>query len=147
MFRVLVLCWYVSRRDSSDSSSFRPFCGFCCILGRVIWMSMGGDGFQTQRRKSWVPGKIRAEKVLADDMRGAGRPTGDEIDKSVLNPETSMFESGQFYLGQVTLSPILSFDSGETKTRLGSTHFSPKTQFLDVGQLWPLIQKSPPPRL
>ena len=27
---------------------------------------MGGDGFQPQRRKSWVPGKIRAEKVLAD---------------------------------------------------------------------------------
>ena len=98
---------------------------------------MGGDGFQTQRRKSGYRGKIMAEKVLADDMRGVGRPTGDEIDKSVLNPETAMFESGQFYFGQVSLSPILFFDSGEQITRLGSTHCSPKTQFLDVANCGP----------
>ena len=54
---VVLIC--VSRRHSGDSSSFRPVC-FCCIDG-----SMGGDGFQTQRRKSRVPGKIRDEKVLA----------------------------------------------------------------------------------
>ena len=34
---------------------------------------MGGDGFQTQRMKSWVPGQIRAEKVLADAITIDGR--------------------------------------------------------------------------
>ena len=33
---------------------------------------MGGDVFQTQR-KSWVPGQIRAEKVLADAITIDGR--------------------------------------------------------------------------
>ena len=37
----------------------------CCFHVRIFWPSMGGDGFQTQR-KSWVPGHIRAEQVLAD---------------------------------------------------------------------------------
>ena len=27
---------------------------------------MGGDGLQTQRSKSWIPGKISAEEVLSD---------------------------------------------------------------------------------
>ena len=72
MFGVLVLCC-VSRRDSGDRSSFSLLFGFCCIIGRVVWLSMGGDGFQTQRRKSWVPGKTRAEKVLADAIRTDGR--------------------------------------------------------------------------
>ena len=27
---------------------------------------MGGDGFQTQKKKSWVSGQVRAERVLAD---------------------------------------------------------------------------------
>ena len=86
--------------------------------------------FQTQRRKSWVPGKIWAEKVLAGDMRRAGRPIGDGIDKSVLNPETAMFEWGQFHLGQVSLSPTLFFDSGETKEPArANTFFHPKHSF------------------
>ena len=29
---------------------------------------MGSDVFQTQRRGSWIAGKERAEKVLADDI-------------------------------------------------------------------------------
>ena len=31
----------------------------------VSGREMGGDGFQTQKCKSWIPGKDRAEKVLA----------------------------------------------------------------------------------
>ena len=30
------------------------------------FLAMGGDGFQTQKRKSWIPGQVRAGKVLAD---------------------------------------------------------------------------------
>ena len=37
----------------------------CCFHVRIFWPSVGGDGVQTQR-KSWVPGHIRAEQVLAD---------------------------------------------------------------------------------
>ena len=47
--------------------SFLSFCVVCCrIHDRNFWLSMGGGGFQTQRRKSWVPGHIRDDKVLAD---------------------------------------------------------------------------------
>ena len=29
-----------------------------------LWSGMGSDGYQTQRRVSWIPGKERAEKVV-----------------------------------------------------------------------------------
>ena len=34
---------------------------------------MRGDGFQTQKRKSWVSGQVRAERVLADAITIDGR--------------------------------------------------------------------------
>ena len=39
----------------------------------VSGQEMGGDGFQTQRKKSWIPGQVRAEKVLADAITIDGR--------------------------------------------------------------------------
>ena len=32
-----------------------------------------GDGFQTQKRKPWIPGQVRAQKVLADAIAIDGR--------------------------------------------------------------------------
>ena len=36
---------------------------FAALFGRVFWLRVSGGGFQTQRKKSWVLGKIMAEKV------------------------------------------------------------------------------------
>ena len=36
------------------------------LLSKIFWSGMGSDGFQTQRRGLWIPGKERAERVLAD---------------------------------------------------------------------------------
>ena len=53
--------------------SFLVWFFYCCILGRVFWLSVGGDGFQTQRRKSWILGTFRAEKLLAHAITIDGR--------------------------------------------------------------------------
>ena len=34
---------------------------------------MGSDGFQTQKKKSWVSGQVRAERVLAEAITTDGR--------------------------------------------------------------------------
>ena len=48
-------------------------CGLAALVSRqVFWLGMGGDGFQTQT-KSWVPGQVRAERVLADAFTTDGR--------------------------------------------------------------------------
>ena len=62
-----------------------PFvlCGCGRIHDRIFWPSMGGDGFQTQR-KSWVSGQIRAEKVLADAITNDGRK--EWVPKSMCGP-------------------------------------------------------------
>ena len=36
------------------------------VSRKVLWSGMGGDGFQTQKKKSWVSGQVRAARVLAD---------------------------------------------------------------------------------
>ena len=50
---------------------------FCVVVVaftfEVSGQEMGGDSFQTQKRKSWIPGQIRAEKVLADATANDGR--------------------------------------------------------------------------
>ena len=50
----------------------------CCVIVatfalEVSGREMGGDGFQTQKSKSWIQGKDRAEKVLADAITIDGR--------------------------------------------------------------------------
>ena len=60
--------WFVlcSCRDPGDLCPSL----FCMVVAtstfEVSGQEMGGDGFQTQKRKSWIPGQVRAEKVLAD---------------------------------------------------------------------------------
>ena len=40
---------------------------------KIFWGGMRGDGFQTQKQKSWVSGQVRAERVLADAITIDGR--------------------------------------------------------------------------
>ena len=53
------------------------FFSFCVVVAaftiEVSDQEVGGDGFETQKRKSWIPGQVRAEKVLADAIRIDGR--------------------------------------------------------------------------
>ena len=53
------------------------FPSFCVVVAaftfEVSGQEMGGDGIQTQKRKSWIPGQHRAEKVLADAITIDGR--------------------------------------------------------------------------
>ena len=42
----------------------------------LAWPSVGCDGFPTPKRKSWLPGQIRAEKVLVDAPRPMCGPDG-----------------------------------------------------------------------
>ena len=48
---------------------------WCCFaaLAFDLWSGMGSDGYQTQRRGLWIPGKERAEKVLAGAITIDGR--------------------------------------------------------------------------
>ena len=63
---VFVLC---SCRDPGDlCPSFRSMWFVAAV--RNFWLNKGGDGFQTQRRKSWVPGQIRAEQMPSRLMTG-----------------------------------------------------------------------------
>ena len=61
----------------SRSRRLVSFLSFCVVVAaftfEVSGQEMGGDGFQTQKRKSWIPGKVRAEKVLADAIAIDGR--------------------------------------------------------------------------
>ena len=42
-------------------------CGLATKVTRsVFWLVMGCDGFQTQKKKSWVSRQVRAERILAD---------------------------------------------------------------------------------
>ena len=34
---------------------------------------MGSNGFQTQKKKLWVSGQVRAERILADSTTNEGR--------------------------------------------------------------------------
>ena len=68
--------WFVlcSCRDPSD---LWPSFSFCVVVAaftlEVSGQEMGGDGFQTQKRTSWIPGQVRAERVLADAITIDGR--------------------------------------------------------------------------
>ena len=48
-------------------------CVVLAALALEFWSGMVSDGFQTQRRGSWIPGKERAEKVLAGAIAIDGR--------------------------------------------------------------------------
>ena len=49
-------------------------CGLAALVsGKVFWLVMGSDGFQTQKNKSWVSGQVRAERVLAEAITIDGR--------------------------------------------------------------------------
>ena len=43
------------------------------LLSKKFWSGMVSDGFQTQRRGSWIPGKELAESVLASAVSIDGR--------------------------------------------------------------------------
>ena len=65
------------------------FVSFCVVVAaftfEVSGQEMGGDGFQTRKRKSWIPGQVPAEKVLADAIaRLTGERSG--IASSVPKP-------------------------------------------------------------
>ena len=58
---VFLLCW----------------CGLCRSCSRTdFWSGMVSDGFQTQKRGSWIPGKEREERVLASAISTDGRKDG-----------------------------------------------------------------------
>ena len=47
-----------------------------CVLPRsreVFWLVMRSDGFQTQKKQSWVSGQVRTERVLAEAITIDGR--------------------------------------------------------------------------
>ena len=49
-------------------------CGLAALVSRrVFWLVMGSDGFQTQKKKSWVFGQVTAERVLAEAITIDGR--------------------------------------------------------------------------
>ena len=49
-------------------------CGLAALVSRkVFWLGMGSDGFQTQKKKSWLSGKVRAEWVLEEVITIDGR--------------------------------------------------------------------------
>ena len=50
-----------------------PSClrGLAALVSRkVFWSVMGSDDFQTKKKKSWVSGQVRAERILAEAMAG-----------------------------------------------------------------------------
>ena len=53
------------------------FLSLCVVVAAFTFkdsgQEMGGDGSQTQKRKSWIPGQVRAEKLLADATTIDGR--------------------------------------------------------------------------
>ena len=61
----------------SRSQRLVSFLSFCVVVAaftfEVSGQQMGGDGFQTQKKKSWIPGHVRAEKLLADAITIDGR--------------------------------------------------------------------------
>ena len=67
---VLVLCCC---RDPGDCLSPVLVWSLPLLLSKVFWSGRSSDSFQTQRRGSWIPGKERAEKVLADAISIDGR--------------------------------------------------------------------------
>ena len=49
-------------------------CGLAALVSRkVLWLVMGSDGFPTQKKKTWVSGQVRAERVLAVAITIDGR--------------------------------------------------------------------------
>ena len=58
---LLVLCFV-----SLSLATVLPLCWCCCVALARFVEGVGSDGYQTQRRSSWVPGKERVERVLAD---------------------------------------------------------------------------------
>ena len=60
---VCLLCW--CSRDPGDFLSPVLVWSLPLLLSKVFRSGMVSDGFQTQRRSSWIPGKERAERVLA----------------------------------------------------------------------------------
>ena len=59
-------------RDPGDCPSFVHVLSLRHWVSK-LWSGMGSDGFQTQRRGSWIPGEECAEKVLADAITIDGR--------------------------------------------------------------------------
>ena len=44
-------------------------CGMAALVStKVFWLVMGSDGFQTQKKKSWVSGQVWAERILAETI-------------------------------------------------------------------------------
>ena len=81
----MVLC---CRRDPGDCLSPVLVWSLHLLLSKDFRSGMGSDGFQTQRRGTWIPGKQRAEKVLASAISVDGR-------KEWINPSQSrMCERG-----------------------------------------------------
>ena len=68
---VLVFC--VGCRDPGDCLSLVPVWFVRIGFWKIIWLGMGGDGFQTHKKKSWVSGQVRVERVLADAITIDGR--------------------------------------------------------------------------
>ena len=60
-------------RDPGDCLSLVPVWFGRSGLWKGVWLGMGGDGFQTQKKRSWVSGQVRAERVLADAITIDGR--------------------------------------------------------------------------
>ena len=60
-------------RDPGDCLSLVLVWFLPLLLLKDVWSGTSSDGFQTQRRGSWIPGKERAEKVLADAIPIDGR--------------------------------------------------------------------------
>ena len=67
-FVILCCC-----RDPCDCLSPVLVRSLPLLLSKDFWSGMGSDGFQTQRRGSWIPGKEKAETALADAISTDGR--------------------------------------------------------------------------
>ena len=49
-------------------------CGLTVLVSRkAFWLVMGSDGLHIQKKKSWVSGQVRAERVLAEAITIDGR--------------------------------------------------------------------------
>ena len=60
-------------RDPGDCLSLVLVWSLPLLLSKDFWSGMGSDGFQAERRGSWILGKERAERVLAGAISIDGR--------------------------------------------------------------------------
>ena len=70
-----MVLWYLCVLSRSRRLSFPHACVVWpdWFLERFFWFVMGSDGFQTQKKKSWVSGQVRAERILAEAITIDGR--------------------------------------------------------------------------